>query len=96
MQDEISRLATEIESEEKEKKLAQLEKRKRNLFLKFGRTGEVYVMINVRTDGKNIIIAQKLEQKADRGLWDIHCFQPIEHEDGTSILIYVDNMEKHV
>jgi beta-lactamase superfamily II metal-dependent hydrolase len=32
----------------------------------------VYGMINVRTDGKNIIIAQKLERPAPRGEWDIH------------------------
>lgn len=29
-------------------------------------------MINVRTDGDKIIIAQKLEAPADRGAWDIH------------------------
>lgn len=32
----------------------------------------VYGMINVRTDGDKIIIAQKLEAPADRGAWDIH------------------------
>ncbi|MGO4770398.1 ComEC/Rec2 family competence protein [Flavobacterium sp. W22_SRS_FK3] len=32
----------------------------------------VYGMINVRTDGEKIIIAQKLEAPADRGAWDIH------------------------
>ncbi|MFH6989411.1 ComEC/Rec2 family competence protein [Flavobacterium collinsii] len=32
----------------------------------------VYGMINVRTDGEKIIIAQKLEAAADRGAWDIH------------------------
>lgn len=31
-----------------------------------------YGMINVRTDGEKIIIAQKLEQRAARGDWDIH------------------------
>ncbi|WP_291127555.1 ComEC/Rec2 family competence protein [Flavobacterium sp. UBA7682] len=32
----------------------------------------VYGMINVRTDGKNVLIAQKLEANAPRGSWDIH------------------------
>lgn len=32
----------------------------------------VYGMINVRTDGEKIIIAQKLEASAPRGSWDIH------------------------
>jgi beta-lactamase superfamily II metal-dependent hydrolase len=32
----------------------------------------VYGMINVRTDGKKVIIAQKLEKAAPRGTWDIH------------------------
>lgn len=31
-----------------------------------------YGMINVRTDGEKIIIAQKLEERAARGDWDIH------------------------
>lgn len=32
----------------------------------------VYGMINVRTDGKKVVIAQKLEANASRGSWDIH------------------------
>jgi hypothetical protein len=42
--------------------------------LKFSkeRVVTVYGMINIRTDGKNVVIAQKLEAKADRGSWDIH------------------------
>lgn len=32
----------------------------------------VYGMINLRTDGEKIIIAQKLERKADKRGWDIH------------------------
>ncbi|MBD2703292.1 hypothetical protein IC229_21785 [Spirosoma sp. BT702] len=36
------------------------------------RTVTVYGMINVRTDGEKLIIAQKLEQEATRGSWDIH------------------------
>lgn len=32
----------------------------------------VYGMINVRTNGKNVIVAQKFEANAPRGSWDIH------------------------
>jgi len=94
LQDEILKLASELDSERQERKRLQLEKRKQALFLKLGRTIEVYGMINVRTDGKNILIAQKLEQKAERGFWDIHCLEPTQ-EDGKTILVYADNMDKH-
>lgn len=95
LQNELLKLASEIDSEKKAKKELQLEKKKKDLFFKIGRTVEVYGMINVRTDGKKILIAQKLEQVSDRGLWDIHLLEPVEQEDGTTILVYADNMEKH-
>jgi beta-lactamase superfamily II metal-dependent hydrolase len=95
LQNEALKLALEIDSEKKEQKKLRLEKQKKNLFLKLGRTVEVYGMINVRTDGKNVLIAQKLEQAAERGFWDIHCLEPIKQEDGTTTLVYADGMEKH-
>ena len=36
------------------------------------RTVTVYGMINVRTDGEKVIIAQKLEKPASGRNWDIH------------------------
>ncbi len=50
-----------------------------------GRTVAVYGMINLRTDGKKIVIAQKLEQKATRGEWDYYCLEP----GATGVLEYV-------
>lgn len=44
---------------------------------KLERSIAVYGMINLRTDGKKVILAQKLKQprsKADK--WDIHCLEP--------------------
>lgn len=95
IQNELLKLASEVDSEKKAKKELQLEKKKKSLLLKIGRTVEVFGMINVRTDGNQILIAQKLEQAADRGLWDIHLLEPVEQEDGTTVLVYVDSMDKH-
>lgn len=37
-----------------------------------GRTVAVYGMINLRTDGDKIVLAQKMEEKAARGEWDFY------------------------
>lgn len=42
------------------------------LLEKIERTVSVYGLINLRTDGKNVVIAQKLEKAAPRGEWDIY------------------------
>lgn len=85
--DLLSKLAEANTDEEREI----LEKHKTELYLKLGRTIETYGMINVRTDGEKVIIAQKLEQKADRGWWDIHCLEPNISGD----LVYKDDSERH-
>lgn len=41
-----------------------------------GRTIAVYGMINLRTDGEKIVLAQKLEQPAARGEWDAYELKP--------------------
>ncbi|MGI9054812.1 MAG: ComEC/Rec2 family competence protein [Pyrinomonadaceae bacterium] len=41
-----------------------------------GRTVAVYGMIDLRTDGEKIVIAQKLEQAAPRGEWDFYELEP--------------------
>lgn len=64
---ELARSATEFIDLKKLKK-----KLEANPELTKERAVIVYGMINVRTDGKNIIIAQKLERPAPRGEWDIH------------------------
>lgn len=45
----------------------------------------VYGMINVRTDGEKVIIAQKLEQPASGRNWDIH---PLEWDDQKKEFVY--------
>ena len=49
-----------------------------------GRTVAIYGMINLRTDGKKVVIAQKLEQAADRGEWDFYELKP----DQDGVLVY--------
>ncbi len=55
----------EIEKEELKTKIRMLNKEINSFITKFG-------MINVRTDGKRMIIAQKYERDAPHGKWDIH------------------------
>jgi beta-lactamase superfamily II metal-dependent hydrolase len=50
------------------------------------RTVSVYGMINVRTDGNRVVIAQKLEKKAgNKTAWDIHQLEP----DSNGVLVSV-------
>ncbi|MGB7210600.1 MAG: hypothetical protein WBD27_18235 [Pyrinomonadaceae bacterium] len=79
---EIEKLLSSVGEADTPQEKEQLQKRKDELYLKLGRTIETFGMINVRTDGKKVIIAQKLEQKADRGLWDIHCLEPDSLNNG--------------
>jgi beta-lactamase superfamily II metal-dependent hydrolase len=58
---------------------------------KKNRAVTVYGMINVRTDGTNVIIAQKLERKAAKRNWDIH---KIEWNEVTSQFEYKQFLEK--
>jgi beta-lactamase superfamily II metal-dependent hydrolase len=54
-----------------------------------GRTVAVYGMINLRTDGKKVVLAQKLEQRAERGEWDYYTLEP----DANGVLIYTSKHE---
>ncbi|HSK70461.1 MAG TPA: MBL fold metallo-hydrolase [Pyrinomonadaceae bacterium] len=55
-----------------------------------GRTVAVYGMIDLRTDGKKVVLAQKLEQKAARGEWDFY-----ELQDKNGVLAYKSKHEAH-
>ena len=65
----VARLGTEEDAEKKKEIVAKIDKA-----VDLDRSVAVYGMINVRTDGEKVIIAQKLEQP--RSLtgekWDIH------------------------
>jgi beta-lactamase superfamily II metal-dependent hydrolase len=55
-----------------------------------GRTVAVYGMINLRTDGEKIILAQKMEQKATRGEWDVYELKP----DANGVMSYFSKHEE--
>lgn len=73
----VSRLGTEEDEEKRKALVAEIDKA-----VDLDRSVAVYGMINVRTDGEKVIVAQKLEQP--RSLtgekWDIHRLEP--GEDG--------------
>lgn len=50
---------------------------------RFQRAVAVYGMICVRTDGKRVVLAQKLEREAAGKSWDVHCLV-----DGPNGLVY--------
>ena len=59
---------------------------------KLERTVTVYGMINVRTDGEKVIIAQKLEKPASGRNWDIH---KLEWNKETKEFEYKQYLEKY-
>jgi beta-lactamase superfamily II metal-dependent hydrolase len=50
--------------------IAKITKMQADLKMKIQRTVTVYGMINLRTDGEKVVLAQRLEAKAARGDWD--------------------------
>lgn len=53
-----------------------LDQKIEKLLEKIDRTVSVYGLINLRTDGTKVIVAQKLEAPAPRGEWDIYRLEP--------------------
>jgi beta-lactamase superfamily II metal-dependent hydrolase len=73
----IKQLAEELDLAATESKKRAVRKRLDKELRKLERSIAVYGMINLRTDGKRVILAQKLERprsKAEK--WDIHQMQP--------------------
>ena len=73
---EIKDLFLLREKAENDEVKAQLDKKIEKLLENVDRTVTVYGLINVRTDGKRVVIAQKLESPAPRGEWDLHQLEP--------------------
>ena len=63
------------------KKNEQLKKKKEKLLEKIERSVAVYGAINVRTDGHNVVIAQKLERPRSGSKWDMYRLE--SHHNGT-------------
>ena len=63
-----------------ELELAVVEKWIDEVMAKIERTVAVYGMINVRTDGNKIVVAQKLERPSRGSKWDVHRIEPVKGE----------------
>jgi len=76
----IKKLEIEIEEEENEIEKERLQKRLKQKNEDINSFLTKYGMINLRTDGERMIIAQKYEVPASHGKWDIH---QLEYSDDT-------------
>jgi beta-lactamase superfamily II metal-dependent hydrolase len=73
----IAELSTKISNEPVEARRKKLEADFKKLLDTLDRTVTVYGMINVRTDGERMVVAQRLESNRSAGKkWDIHQFKP--------------------
>ena len=70
--DRIKQAEKKLKTETDATKIKKLERTIRTNNLEINKYLTKYGMINVRTDGKRMILAQKYERKADHGKWDIH------------------------
>lgn len=92
---EIDRMAEIQQTSDEPNVKEKIEKLKEDLKRKIERTVTVYGMINLRTDGENIVVAQRLEQKlakkASKNLkdWDFCLLKP----NAEGILEYVSKHE---
>jgi beta-lactamase superfamily II metal-dependent hydrolase len=76
-QERIKKLIKKLDEAETKKKKEPIQKKIDTEISKLERSIAVYGMINVRTDGKKAIIAQKLEQpRSKKEKWDIHELEP--------------------
>lgn len=92
LQDEIEELENDINElkdlEETEDEIKEKEKKKRKKNKELNSFLTRYGMINLRTDGNRMIIAQKYEKKAGHGKWDIH---KLEYDAGEERFVRVED-----
>ncbi len=73
----LKKLAMILDREEDGKKKKAIQKKFEKEISKLERSIAVYGMINLRTDGKKVILAQKLERPRSKAKkWDIHQLEP--------------------
>jgi hypothetical protein len=83
---EIERLGSLIEDTQDDAKRKNLEKELDDTYRRLERSVAVYGMIAVRTDGKRMLIAQKLEKaRSNSQKWDLYRLEP----DDDDRLVYV-------
>lgn len=93
---ELNRLVKQIDrAEDDSRKQERLEKKRDKLLEKITRSVAVYGAINVRTNGRKVVIAQKLERSRRSGSrlmkWDIYRLEP----QGTGSLRYISKHGGH-
>jgi beta-lactamase superfamily II metal-dependent hydrolase len=76
LRNEVKELILLRDKAENEEVQVRLDAKIQKLLQKIDRTVSVYGLINLRTDGTKVILAQKLEQPAPRGEWDIYRLEP--------------------
>lgn len=76
LRDEVKELILLRDRAENEDVRVRLDQKIEKLLEKIDRTVSVYGLINLRTDGTKVIVAQKLEAPAPRGEWDIYRLEP--------------------
>lgn len=77
LRDEINKLNRELANAASESKRKDLQKQLDRTYRKLERSVAVYGMISLRTDGRKVVIAQKLEQaRSAAKKWDIHQLKP--------------------
>ena len=76
LRDEVKELILLRDKAENEEVKVRLDAKIQKLLEKIERTVSVYGLINLRTDGTKVILAQKLEQPGPRGEWDIYRLEP--------------------
>ena len=76
LRDEVKELILLRDKAENEDVRVRLDAKIQKLLEGIERTVSVYGLINLRTDGSKVILAQKLEKPGPRGEWDIHRLEP--------------------
>ena len=77
LRDEINKLNQELAGATSGSKKKDLQKQLDRAYRKFERSVAVYGMISLRTDGRKVVIDQKLEQpRTPAKKWDIHQLEP--------------------
>ncbi|HJX29434.1 MAG TPA: hypothetical protein VJ885_16115 [Thermoanaerobaculia bacterium] len=93
LRDEIRNLMEKRDLEQDEEKRASLQEKIHQKLAVLERSVAVYGMINLRTDGHKVIMAQKLEEPRGRTgeKWDVHRLEP----DAQGELRYISKHEGH-
>ena len=93
VQDQLDSDSAELTADAEEMlrdKLEDLQEQRERRWLRLARSIDVYGAINLRTDGKRILMAQKLERKRGNVEWDIY---RLEKEPGDTDFTYQSKYE---